>query len=258
VRLSSSVTSNSASSLSAKASPPTTCGSSTSWSTLSTNDNTSSTTAEPGVGKTCALRALRRRLPEAGYRGLESKATAAGVFYAISSHVEELSRERVHPVVLLDESHLLRQEVLDHLHVLSNYHWDAKPLLSLFSPSSSSAFRSCRTVSSSPAIAPCGRASTAAFASKTHPTKTRRVHLSPPRTSRRRAHHLRQRCTHHDPRSHLRSPPRRRPPRNTRAQIRSQTEAQSRRPRRRPRAPRRRLSITDVSAATKLSGWSPR
>lgn len=108
---------------------------------------------EPGVGKTCALRALRRRLPEAGYKltychnatlgkrdfyrqlclamGLESKATAAGVFYAISSHVEELGRERVHPVFLLDESHLLRQEVLDHLHVLSNYHWDAKPLLSL-------------------------------------------------------------------------------------------------------------------------------
>ena len=108
---------------------------------------------EPGVGKTCALRALRRRLPEAGYKltychnatlgkrdfyrqlclamGLEAKATAAGVFYAISSHVEELGRERVHPVFLLDESHLLRQEVLDHLHVLSNYHWDAKPLLSL-------------------------------------------------------------------------------------------------------------------------------
>lgn len=107
---------------------------------------------EPGVGKTCALRALRRRFPEAGYKlychnatlgkrdfyrqlclamGLEAKATAAGVFYAISSHVEELSRERVHPVFLLDESHLLRQEVLDHLHVLSNYHWDAKALLSL-------------------------------------------------------------------------------------------------------------------------------
>ena len=108
---------------------------------------------EPGVGKTCTLRALRRRLPEAGYRltychnatlgrrdfyrqlclamGLESKATAAGVFYAISTHVEELGRERIHPVFLLDESHLLRQDVLDHLHVLSNYGWDAKPLLSL-------------------------------------------------------------------------------------------------------------------------------
>jgi general secretion pathway protein A len=61
----------------------------------------------------------------------ESKATAAGVFYAISSHVEELGRERVHPAFLLDESYLPRQEVLDHLHVLSNYHWDAKSLLLL-------------------------------------------------------------------------------------------------------------------------------
>ena len=108
---------------------------------------------DPGVGKTCTLRALRRRLPDAGYKltychnatlgrrdfyrqlclamGLESKATAAGVFYAISSHVEELGRERIHPVFLLDESHLQQPEVLDHLHVLSNYHWDSKALLSL-------------------------------------------------------------------------------------------------------------------------------
>jgi general secretion pathway protein A len=110
-------------------------------------------TGEPGVGKTCTLRALRRRLPEAGYRltychnatlgrrdfyrqlclalSLSPKATAAAVFFAISSHVEELGRERIHPVFLLDESHLLRQDVLDHLHVLANYEWDSKPLLSL-------------------------------------------------------------------------------------------------------------------------------
>ena len=110
-------------------------------------------TGEPGVGKTCTLRALRRRLPEAGYRltychnatlgrrdfyrqlclalNLSPKATAAAVFYAISAHVEELGRERIHPVFLLDESHLLRQDVLDHLHVLANYEWDSKPLLSL-------------------------------------------------------------------------------------------------------------------------------
>jgi len=108
---------------------------------------------EPGVGKTCALRALRRRVPEAGCRltychnatlgrrdfyrqlclalGLSPKATAAGVFYAISAHIEELGRERIHPVFLLDESHLLHQDVLDHLHVLANYEWDSQPLLSL-------------------------------------------------------------------------------------------------------------------------------
>ena len=108
---------------------------------------------EPGVGKTCTLRALRHRLPEAGFRltychnatlgrrdfyrqlclalGLSPKATAAGVFYAVSEHVETLGRERVHPVFLLDEAHLLHQDVLDHLHVLANYQWDQKPLLSL-------------------------------------------------------------------------------------------------------------------------------
>jgi len=108
---------------------------------------------EPGVGKTCVLRALRRKLPEAGFRltychnvtlgrrdfyrqlclalGLSPKATAAALFYAVSSHVEELGRERIHPVFLLDEAHLLHQDVLDHLHILANYHWDQKPLLSI-------------------------------------------------------------------------------------------------------------------------------
>lgn len=108
---------------------------------------------EPGMGKTCTLRALRRRLPETDYRltychnatlgrrdfyrqlclalGLSPKATAAAVFHSVSSHVEELGRQRVHPVFLLDEAHLLQQQVLEHLHVLANYQWDQKPLVSL-------------------------------------------------------------------------------------------------------------------------------
>lgn len=110
-------------------------------------------TGEPGVGKTCVLRALRRRLPEAGFRltychnatlgrrdfyrqlclalGLSPKATAAGVFYEVSSHIQQLGQERVHPVFLLDEAHLLHQDVLDHLHILANYEWDSRALLSL-------------------------------------------------------------------------------------------------------------------------------
>ncbi len=110
-------------------------------------------TGEPGMGKTCLLRALRQRLPEAGFRltychnatlgrrdfyrqlclalGLHPKATAAGVFNAVAEHVEQLSREHRHPVFLLDESQLLKQEVLEHLHVLANYDFDSKPLLSL-------------------------------------------------------------------------------------------------------------------------------
>lgn len=110
-------------------------------------------TGEPGIGKTCVLRALRHRLPEAGFRltychnatlgrrdfyrqlclalGLAPSATAAAVFYAINQHVRELGEERVHPVFLLDEAHLLHQQVLEHLHILSNYEWDSAPLLSL-------------------------------------------------------------------------------------------------------------------------------
>ncbi len=108
---------------------------------------------EPGVGKTCVLRALRHRLPEAGFRltychnvtlgrrdfyrhvclalGLSPKATAAAVFYSISTQLAELGRENVHPVLLIDEAHLLHQDVLDHLHILANYDWDSKPLLSI-------------------------------------------------------------------------------------------------------------------------------
>lgn len=110
-------------------------------------------TGEPGVGKTCVLRALRRRLPEAGYRltychnatlgrrdfyrqlclalGLSPKATAAAVFYSVSTHVQDLGAERVHPVFLIDEAHLLHPEMLGHLHILLNYEWDSKALLSL-------------------------------------------------------------------------------------------------------------------------------
>lgn len=110
-------------------------------------------TGEPGVGKTCVLRALRRRLPEAGFRltychnatlgrrdfyrqicvalGLSPKATAAAVFYEVTRHVEQLAGERRHPVFLLDEAHLLHQDVLDHLHILCNYEWDSRALLSL-------------------------------------------------------------------------------------------------------------------------------
>lgn len=108
---------------------------------------------EPGVGKTCVLRACRARLSEARYRltychnatlgrrdfyrqlcvalGLAPSATAAALFYAVSTHVEQLAQERLHPVFLLDEAHLMQQDVLDHLHILLNYSYDSKALLSL-------------------------------------------------------------------------------------------------------------------------------
>ncbi len=110
-------------------------------------------TGDPGVGKTCVLRAVRARLPEAGYRltychnatlgrrdfyrqlclalGLAPKATAAAVFYSVSTHVQDLGKERIHPVFLIDEAHLLHPEMLGHLHILLNYEWDSRALLSL-------------------------------------------------------------------------------------------------------------------------------
>lgn len=108
---------------------------------------------EPGVGKTCVLRALRQRLPKAGFRltychnatlgrrdfyrqlclalGLSPSATAAAVFYAVSTHVQDLGKDNLYPVFLLDEAHLLHQDTLDHLHILLNYEWDSRALLSL-------------------------------------------------------------------------------------------------------------------------------
>lgn len=108
---------------------------------------------EPGVGKTCILRSIRNQLPVSDFRltychnatlgrrdfyrhicmamNIPTKATAAGVFFAIANQVQELGREGVHPCFLLDEAHLLREDVLQHLHVLANYQWDSKPLLSL-------------------------------------------------------------------------------------------------------------------------------
>jgi len=110
-------------------------------------------TGEPGVGKTCVLRALRARLPAAGFRltychnatlgrrdfyrhlclalGLSPHATAAAVFYNVATHVEDLAKERILPVFLIDEAHLLHEQMLGHLHILLNYEWDARALLSL-------------------------------------------------------------------------------------------------------------------------------
>jgi type II secretory pathway predicted ATPase ExeA len=108
---------------------------------------------EPGLGKTCVLRAVRHRLPPTEYRltychnatlgkrdfyrqlclalGLSPSATAAAVFYAVSTHIQELGKERLHPIFLLDEAHLLHADTLDHLHILLNYEWDSRALLSL-------------------------------------------------------------------------------------------------------------------------------
>jgi general secretion pathway protein A len=110
-------------------------------------------TGEPGVGKTCVLRALRHALGQQSFRmtychnvtlgrrdfyrhlcsalSIPCGHTAGDVFMAVSNHVEQLSNDRVFPVFLVDEAHLLHQDTLDHLHILLNYSWDSRALLSL-------------------------------------------------------------------------------------------------------------------------------
>lgn len=111
-------------------------------------------TGEPGAGKTVLLRIVRHVLPESRFRltychnatlgrrdfyrqlcgviGLPTKATAASVFNALGEYVENLATEATHhPVFFLDECHLMRDDMLDHLHILQNYQWDSKALLSL-------------------------------------------------------------------------------------------------------------------------------
>jgi len=108
---------------------------------------------EPGVGKTCVLRALRQQLSPTAYKvhyiahvtlgrrdfyrqlchalGIESKATPAAMFSAIQRDCTMANREhRLHVVLVLDEVQLMADSVLSNLHVLANFEWDAEPLLS--------------------------------------------------------------------------------------------------------------------------------
>lgn len=106
------------------------------------------------MGKNCVVRGLMARLPETTYRlvyisnvtvgrrdfyrqlslslGLEPRGTAAAVFEAVQREIRTGFREhRVHPVVVIDEAHLLNDATLSHLHILANFDLDSNPLLSL-------------------------------------------------------------------------------------------------------------------------------
>lgn len=111
-------------------------------------------TGDPGAGKTAVIRALRHALPQTRFRltychhatlgirdfyrqlcitmGLRPKANAASIFQSLNDYVVDLADEqKVHPVFVIDEAHLLQDVLLDHLHILTNYGWDSKALLSL-------------------------------------------------------------------------------------------------------------------------------
>lgn len=108
---------------------------------------------EPGVGKNCVVRGLRARLSPVHFRltyianvslgkrdfykqiclalGVECKLMPATLYAAIQNNLAALARERVHPVLVLDEAHLMPDSSLGTLHVLANFQWDAEPVVSL-------------------------------------------------------------------------------------------------------------------------------
>lgn len=111
-------------------------------------------TGEPGVGKTCVLRALRHRLSPTCFRthyvahvtlgrrdffrqlcialGVTPKATPAAMFEAIQREcIQSATEHRAHAVVVLDEVQLMPDSTMSQLHVLANFEWDSEPLLSL-------------------------------------------------------------------------------------------------------------------------------
>ena len=109
---------------------------------------------EAGVGKTVIVRGLESQLAKGRYRltylhnstvnprdfyrqlgaslGWEPKAPPAALFRTISQHIEELaSDQKLRPVLILDEAHLLPLPVLNHLHILLNFRRDSRSFLSI-------------------------------------------------------------------------------------------------------------------------------
>lgn len=109
---------------------------------------------EPGVGKTCVLRALQHALNPARYRvtylhhanvsprdfyrqlsmalGLEPKAHPSAMFRQVQSHMEDLADEqKIHPVLFIDEMQMMPFSMLEQLHVLLNFRMDSRAFLSV-------------------------------------------------------------------------------------------------------------------------------
>lgn len=108
---------------------------------------------EPGVGKNCVVRGLRARLSPVHFRltyvahvslgrrdfykqicnslGVECKLMPATLYATIQQNLQSLAKERIHPVLVLDEAHLMPDSSLGTLHVLANFEWDAEPVVSL-------------------------------------------------------------------------------------------------------------------------------
>ena len=108
--------------------------------------------APAGTGKTALLRALSERLPEARYRvhylkvtslskrdlcreiaavlGLEPAGTYPSLVRSLQDKVEDVAfGEGLRPVLLVDEAHDMRPEVLAIMRILTNFQMDSKLVL---------------------------------------------------------------------------------------------------------------------------------
>lgn len=108
---------------------------------------------EPGVGKNCIVRGLRARLSPVHFRlsyvahvalakrdfykqicnslGIEAKLLPASMYAAIQKDLASIAEQRVHPVLILDEAHLMPDSSLGTLHMLANFEWDKEPIVSI-------------------------------------------------------------------------------------------------------------------------------
>ncbi len=105
-------------------------------------------TGKAGTGKSCLLRLLADGLPPGLYRsyylchasvgvhefythlaallGLQPQLRRAAMFRDIQQHILTLkSSSHLHPVLLIDESHLLSNDILTEIRLLTNFHFDS-------------------------------------------------------------------------------------------------------------------------------------
>jgi type II secretory pathway predicted ATPase ExeA len=105
-------------------------------------------TGKAGTGKSCLLRLLADGLPPGLYRsyylshssvgvvefythlcalfGLEPQLRRAAMFRELQQHILTLgAASHLHPLLLLDEAHLLSNDILTEIRLLSNFHLDS-------------------------------------------------------------------------------------------------------------------------------------
>ena len=111
-------------------------------------------TGKSGSGKSCLLRIFASSLPQGLFRPvylchasvslgefyghiasaltLEPKGRKASLFRAIQDHVTKLHcTEKIHPILIIDEAHMLSTTILSELRQLVNFHYDSETCLSI-------------------------------------------------------------------------------------------------------------------------------